>query len=449
MNRFLILLFFPIFAFGQKNYSELAEKFMQTQVSLNDFSGSVLIMKNGQPILEKSYGLADREWNTSNTIETKYRIGSITKQFTAASILLLEEKGKLSVNDKLSKYFPKFPKGDSITLHLLLCHRSGIGDYAEDSRLDTLDKFKYPTKFMISYIEKLPFDFAPNTNYNYSNSNYYLLGCIIEKVSGLSFADFVKQNILLPLNMKNTSVETREEILNNRAKGYQRTQNGFINEEYYAIELLYSAGGMCSTIEDLYKWDVAMKSGLLLSKESMKKMFTPYTINNTHYGYGAVIDTFQNHQRIWHSGGGWAFNSNISRYPYDNICVVVLSNNQSNSESISNALSAILFDVDVQIPYTHKEYKINPKNIEKYIGKWVGEINSVKSEMELYTKDNKLYRKAPNTNDLELIPESETKFYYSDGSDRQIEFVLSKKDQIEYAWFIKDGIKYRRQRIKK
>jgi CubicO group peptidase (beta-lactamase class C family) len=448
MIRILTLLTLPVFVFGQKNYSDLTEKYMQSQVGVNDFSGTVLIMKNDQAILKKAYGLADREWNINNTIDTKYRIGSITKQFTAASILLLEEKGKLSLNDRLSKYFPSFPKGDSITLHLLLCHRSGIGDYSEDSRPNTLDKYKYSVDFMISYIEKLPFDFSPNSNYNYSNSNYYLLGSIIEKVSGISFSDFVKQNILVPLDMKNTSVETHEEIVINRAKGYQRTQHGYINEEYYAMEFLYSAGGMYSTIEDMLKWDAAMKNGILLSKESRAKMFTSYTVDNTHYGYGAVIDIFQDHARIWHSGGGWAFNSNISRYPNDNICIVVMSNNQCNSENISNALSAILFDIDVQVPYIHKEYKINPKDIEKYTGKWIGETNSVKSEMELYTKDNKLYRKTPNTSDLELIPESETKFYYSDGSDRQIEFVLSKKGQIEYAWFIKDGIKYPRQRTK-
>lgn len=301
---------------------------------------------------------------------------------------------------------------------------------------------------MLSYLKKLPFDFSPNSSYNYCNANYYLLGCIIEKVSGLSYSEFVKQNIIIPLHMKNTSVESREEIVDKRARGYERTKNGFINEAYYTMELLYSAGGMYSTVEDLYKWDIAMRKGTLLSKESMKKMFTPYTLNDTHYGYGAVIDTFQNHQRVWHSGGGWAFNANISRYPSDNICVIVLSNNQSNSEGISNALAAILFDADVQAPYIHKEYKINPTIVEKYTGRWIGEFNKMKSEMQLYTKDNKLYRKATNINDLELIPESETKFFYSDGSDRQLEFVLSKNGQVEYVWFIKDGLKHRRQRVK-
>lgn len=431
-----------------RNYSDLADKYIQAHVAINDFSGTVLIMKNDRAILKKSYGLADREWNINNTVDTKYRIGSITKQFTAASTLLLEEKGKLSVNDKLSKYFPDFPKGDSITLHMLLCHRSGIGDYSEDNRFDTLSKFKRSKEFMISYFKNLPFDFSPNTSYRYCNTNYYLLGCIIEKVSGLSFHDFVVQNILSPLDMKNTSVEIAEEIVQKRAKGYERTRNGFINERSYALELLYSAGGMYSTVEDLYKWDVAMKKGLLLSDASMKKMFTPHTLTDTHYGYGAVIDTFQNHYRIWHSGGGFAFNSNISRFPSDNLCVIVLSNDQAASESISNALSAILFDVDVQSPYVHKEEILKPKDLEKFTGKWVGETNGVKSEMVIFIKDGKLYRKAPKANDLELIPESATKFFYSDGSDRQMEFVLTKKGTIDYAWFYKDGLKYRRQRIK-
>lgn len=444
----LIILLFPAFVLGQKDYSVLIENYMKAQVSVNDFSGTVLIIKKNRVVLKKAYGLADREWNINNSIDTKYRIGSITKQFTAASILLLEEKGKLSVNDKLSIYFPDFPKGDSITLHLLLCHRSGIGDYSEGARFDTLSKFKYSTWFMLSYIKKLPFDFFPGSKYNYCNSNYYLLGCIIEKVSGLSFHDFVKQHILDPLKMENTSVEILEEIVNKRAKGYERTNNGFINESYYTMELLYSAGAMYSTVEDLYKWDQAMSNETLLSKASMKKMFTSYTFNDTHYGYGAVIDTFQNRQSIWHSGGGFAFNASISRYPFDSSCVVVLSNNQSNAEGVLNALSGIILDTDVQVPYIHKQYSINSKDLEKYVGKWKGEYNKVRSEMEIYIKNSKLYRRTPNADDLELIPESETKFYYADGSDRQFEFVLSKKGSVEYAWFIKDGIKYRRQKVK-
>lgn len=448
MYRLLTLLLFPTFLFGQNNYSDLADKYIQAQVNINDFSGTVLITKNNQVIIKKAYGLADREWNINNTIDTKFRIGSITKQFTAASILLLEEKGKLSVDDKLSKYFPDFPKGDSITIHLLLCHRSGIGDYTNDERFDTLSKFRYSTDFMVSYIKKLPFEFFPNSNYSYCNSNYYLLGCIIEKLSGLSFHDFVKQNILVPLDMKNTSVEILEEIVDKRAKGYERTKDGYINEGYYSMELLYSAGAMYSTIEDLYNWDIAMKKGTLLSNGSMKKMFTPYTLNETHYGYGSVIDTFQNHPRIWHSGGGFAFNSNIDRFPVNNICVVVLSNNQSNAEGISKGLSAIMFDIDVQSPYLHKTYSLNPKTLEKYLGKWVGYIDKEKSEIVLYTKNGKLFRSTPNSVDLELIPESETKFYYSDDSDRQMEFVVNKKGVVESAWFYKDGLKYSRQRVK-
>lgn len=448
MERFFLILLLPFSVYGQKDYSAILEKYMQAQVSVNEFSGCVLIVKDDQPPLKKAYGLADRRSNTANTIDTKFRIGSVTKQFTAAAILILEEQGKLSVNDKLSKYFPTFPNGDSISLHLLLCHRSGIGDYSEDEALDTLIKHSRTKEFMIEYIRKLSPDFLPNSNYKYSNSNYYLLGCVIEKVSGNNFREFVRQNILNPLEMKNTAVEQIEELTDNKAKGYQRKGNEFIKEEYYALDVLFSAGAMYSTVEDLYKWnDFSLRK--ILSKESIKKMYTPYTFNNTHYGYGAVIDTFQNNLRIWHSGGGWAFNANISHYPLNDMCVIVLSNNQGNSEGIANALSAIMFGADVIPPYIHKQYFMDYKDYSGFIGTWIGETNGVKSEMEIFYKDNELYRRALNAADVKLILESKTKFYYTDGSDKQIEFVFNKKGKVEYAWFIKDGIKYKREKVKK
>lgn len=447
-NIFLFFFLLPFSLFGQKSYSELTEKYMQAQVSVNQFSGCVLIMKDGKPILKKAYGLADRRENTENTIETKFRIGSITKQFTAASILILEEQGKLSVNDKLSKYFPEFANGDSITLHLLLCHRSGLGDYSEDESLDTLIKQRRTKEFMIQFISKISPEFLPNSDYNYCNSNYYLLGCIIEKVSGKNFREFVNQNIILPLEMKNTLVEQQEELTDNKAKGYIKTEAGYENEPYYSLDVLYSAGAMLSTVEDLYKWnDLSLRK--ILSQESIKKMYTPYTFNNTHYGYGAVIDTFQNNLRIWHSGGGWAFNANISRYPLNDMCVIVLSNNQGNSEGIANALSAIMFGAEVIPPYIHKQYFMDYKNYSGFIGTWIGETNGVKSEMEIFYKDDDLYRRALNATDVKLILESKTKFFYGDGSDKQIEFVLNRKGEVEYAWFIKDGIKYKRIKANK
>ncbi|MGZ4034998.1 MAG: serine hydrolase domain-containing protein [Bacteroidia bacterium] len=444
----LLLLFLPILSFGQTNYPDLLAKYMQAQVVTNDFSGAVLVMKGTEPLLKKAYGLANKEWNVANTIDTKFRIGSVTKQFTAISILLLAEQGKLSLYDKLSKYFPGFPNGDSITIHLMLAHRSGIADYAEnDQKFDTLDKFSYSKEFMISYIKKLAPDFKPNVSYHYSNSNYYLLGCIIEKVSGMTYHDFVQANILLPSHMDNTAVESNEDIIEKKAKGYQRTDKGFKNESYYTMELLFSAGAMYSTVDDLYKLDENLRAGKILSKGSIQKMYTSYTYYDTHYGYGAVIDTFQNHKRIWHSGGGWAFNSNITRFPDDNISIIVLSNDQSNSEGIANSLAAILFDVDIVLPYHHKKAIIDSTNLYNFIGTWFGEMNNNPSQMSIYIKDNRLYRSAENVDDVELIPESETKFYYADGSDRQMEFVLNKKGAVESAWFIKDGIKYKRKRI--
>jgi CubicO group peptidase (beta-lactamase class C family) len=436
---FLLLLFSFLECDAQKNYSQLLEKYMQAQEKVKDFSGTVLVMKNDKVLLKKAYGLADREWNISNSVQTKFRIASITKQFTAACILQLVEQGKINLDDKLSKFIPDFPKGDNVSIHMLLNHSSGIASYTDQQDFMRLARQSLTKDSMISYFKKKPYNFSPGSKFLYNNSGYFLLGYIIEKMSGQLYGDYLRDHIFDKLNMKNSGVNKLDSILPMRARGYSRIGNKIVNADYISMEWPFSAGVLFSTIEDLYKWDRALYGNSILSETSKQKMFTP---GKSNYGYGIIIDSFENHKRIWHNGGIPGFTSNISRFVNDDVCTIVLSNNGSNVDFISIALGDIMFDVPVEFPYEHKEVKIDPSLLDKYVGKYSAFLT-----LEVIKKDGKLYRHRQGTLDIELKPESETKFFYADDSDRQLEFELDSSGKVEKIWFINNGQKGEMKKI--
>jgi len=435
MKKIIILILLPFTIAAQKNYPQLLEKYMDAEMKFKGFTGAVLVMKENKILLKKGYGLADREWNISNTPETKFRIGSITKQFTATCILQLAEQGKLNLEDKLSKFIPSFPKGDSVTIHMLLNHTSGIANYTAQKDFLNLATLSLTKDSVIAFIKSKPFSFSPGTKFQYTNSGYFLLGYIIEKVSGETYADYVQQNIFNKIGMKNSGADKLDSILPMRARGYNSNRNKITNADFISLDWPFSAGILFSTVEDLYKWDRALYTTIILSNNSKQKMFTPYKSN---YGYGIIIDSMQKHFRIWHNGGIPGFISNISRYVNDDVCVIVLGNTeviQNNTlpitDVIAEGLASIVFDLPVETPYEHKEVKIDPSILDKYVGKYSAGLT-----LEVIKKNNKLYRHRDGTPDIELKPESNTKFFYADESNRQLEFELDKAGNVIKIWFI-------------
>jgi CubicO group peptidase (beta-lactamase class C family) len=218
MKNILVLLSIILFfsCTTKKKDNDLADridKYMQGKVNFSNFSGAILVAKNDSIILQKGYGLADREWNIQNTSDTKFRIGSNTKQFTAAAILQLAEQNKLSLNDKLSKYFKGFEYGDTVTIQMLLTHSSGIQDYYNFEMFSKLKPLAVSTDSMVGMFKKQLFDYLPGTDIVYSNSGYFLLGLIIEKVSGQSYEDYMAQHIFKIAGMKNTGIDKYDTIL--------------------------------------------------------------------------------------------------------------------------------------------------------------------------------------------------------------------------------------------
>jgi CubicO group peptidase (beta-lactamase class C family) len=253
--------------------------YLTAAAEVQKFSGSVLVAKDGVPILNKGYGMANYELSVPNTPETKFQIGSITKQFTAAAIMKLVDKGLLSVDDPISNYLPDYPKetGDSVTIHHLLTHTAGIPDYTDDMSLMEKRACEISTEEVLGSFRDKPLDFRPGESFKYSNSGYYLLGLIVEEVSGQSYDAFLEKSFFGPLGMTNTGYDFNRPIVPNRAAGYDLDSNGeLINAPYLDMSAPFAAGAIHSTTEDMLTWDQALLTDIVLSQESRDKMFTPY-----------------------------------------------------------------------------------------------------------------------------------------------------------------------------
>jgi CubicO group peptidase (beta-lactamase class C family) len=343
MRKLLILLLLPINTIAQKDYPELLRSYMSEQVN-EGFSGSVLIVKNDKVLLRSGYGLANREWNMPNGPGVKYRIGSISKQFTAFSILKLAEEGKLRLDDKLSKYIPEFPKGDSVTIGMLLTHTSGIADMVHLPEFaDNIDRLPWSKDSIIHFIEKKGYYFSPGARFDYCNTGYFLLAYIVEKASGETFRHYLRTQILDPLGLHDTGVNADDSVVSRMAQGYQMTDNSLLYCDFIDKSWLFGSGQVYSTIDDLYKWEKAYTSNAVLS-EAYRKMIFSTGVNHPSYGFGIGIDTFMNHVHYWHTGDESGFDSYAGRFVNDGTYVILLSNDQFIVQRMKEEIGHILFD---------------------------------------------------------------------------------------------------------
>ena len=272
------------------------------------------------------------EWGAHNTVHTNFRIASLTKQFTAACILLLQERGRLNVHDPIARYLSGLPAAwQPITVHQLLTHTSGVPNYTSSPEIAKIDRTGATPQQMIELVANEPLEFRPGTNWNYSNTGYILLGMIVEKVSGHSYADFLKANIFEPLGMSDSGYDNPTDVIKERASGYDITDGRIANADFIDMSVPYAAGGIYSTVEDMYRWNEALSEpSKLLSADSLKQMFTEYpeaAHEGQHYGYGVVISRLKFGRLLYYHGGGVeGFSSSIQRYPEDRVCIITLSN---------------------------------------------------------------------------------------------------------------------------
>ena len=308
----------------------------QVDVLMQRYQGSVpgvsvLVLRNGKAVVRRSYGFADLERRTAATPQTNYRLASVTKQFTAASVLLLAQQGKLSISDRLKRWLPSLPSAlDSVTIKHLLTHTSGIVDY-EDLIPDSATAQVHDLDVLHLLESKDSTYFKPGTNYRYSNSGYALLALVVERASGKRFAAFLHDRIFAPLGMNNTLAhEEGFSIVANRAYGYTMKDGTWIRKDQSVTSAVLGDGGIYSSIDDLAKWDAALYDSRLLSDTSRDLAFSAHTTTNNpevSYGFGWRITG----ETVWHSGETSGFRNVIVRYPSRRLTVIILSNRDDPS----------------------------------------------------------------------------------------------------------------------
>ncbi len=401
---------------------------------------SVLIASNGEILYQKGFGYADVGNSVPVTPETKFRIGSITKQFIAAAILKMQEEGKLSVQDNLSKYVPGFPRGEEVTLHHLLTHISGIHSYTNRPGFLKYVTLPITTAALVDTIKSFPYDFNPGERYQYNNSGFFLLGYIIEKISGTSLADYLDQNLFKPLGMNNTGVYSVNKLLAHEAYGYGMENGKIVKALNWNMDWAGGAGALYSTAKDLYTWNEAVFNGKVLSAESMTAAFAPAVLNSGEkidYGYGWALSTYRGSKFISHGGGLHGFLSYITRQPEEKITVVVLCNSQAiNPTSDGNTLAEyVLWNNMANQTTLSSDIQVDQKILAGYTGRYdYGQGMVLKVTLD----GTQLYAQMTGQPSFPIYPASTTEFNWK-VVDANIKFVTDESGNVTHAFHHQSG----------
>jgi CubicO group peptidase (beta-lactamase class C family) len=334
------------------------------------FDGAVLVARNQQILLKKGYGLANREYGIANTPQTVFRIGSMTKPFTAIAVMQQVENGKLRLSDTVSRYLPDFPNGERITIHHLLSNTSGIEDFIPMPEYARQMTCPLPTDALIALFRDCPLRFEPGAEYGYSNSNWVLLGVILEQITGQRYADLIHERIFRPAGMTASGYHWTAPLIKPRAQGYVDTGSGVLNAEPVHEDAMYAAGALYSTVEDLYRWDQALNGTALLQPETLAEMTSSVTTtDDSGYGYGWELHQTHGHPWSGHSGGLPGFTANIARFTDDNVTIIVLSNLGSSAwEKINDDLAVVVFGEPYTLPNARQFVQLDTSALIPYTG---------------------------------------------------------------------------------
>jgi CubicO group peptidase (beta-lactamase class C family) len=394
--------------------------YLQACLTNRYFMGSVLVARAGTVLLSAGYGMANLEHDVPNTPQTKFRLGSITKQFTAAAILQLQERGLLAVHAPISTYLPNYPNGNQITIHHLLNHTAGIPNFNDVDGFEETTKMNVSLDDLIARFNTKPLEFSPGERYCYTNSGYVVLTKIIETVSNRSYSDYLQHQILEPLEMVNSGYDRQEAILPHRASGYIFTGEAYQNADFVNMSWPSGAGGMYSTTEDLYKWERGLYTNAILTESSREMMFTPkVTIlegedgKGAYHGYGGIICTHYGRTLSYHGGEINGFSTRIARYPDEQVSIIVLTNIESPTAPapvvlIANALAAILFGEPYAAPKQRQAIELDSALYDTYVGQYELEPGWV---MSVTKEANRIFTQWIGQNRVELFAESPTQFF--------------------------------------
>lgn len=436
----LLLIILLLFFNSCRENENKIDRYLKAANELWGFEGVALVAVDGKVILSRGYGMANQAVGEPNTPRTRFYIGSITKQFTAAAILRLQEDGLLDINDPISKYLPDYPRpaGDKITIHHLLSHSSGIPNYTDDPNITLRRTVMISQEELMASFENKPLLFEPGTNFNYSNSNYVILGKIIEVVSGQSYEAYLHNKILKPAGMLNTGYARREAGIPDRADGYTIEERGeIINALPVHFSILHSAGALYSTVGDMLLWDQALYSEKVLSRESIDLMLTRHVGD---YGYGWVIEKRFGRTHTYHGGFLDGFNTTFDRWLEDRLCIVVFSNeDEAPVKKIAKGIAAIIFGKPYVMPAKKTAVRISPDMLTEYEG--IYHIDEY-IYRNVFAKNDTLFTNIKNQPPQMILPQAVDTFFFVSDNSRLLAFHRNEAGRIDSLALIDDGMAY-------
>ena len=433
-----ILFFASGFSIEAQNIETRLDRIIQQNYQSEKPGAAALVAKDREIIYRKAFGEANLELDVAMKPEMVFEIGSMTKQFTAMAILMLEEQGEISLQDDITKYIEDYPThGHEITIHHLLIHTSGIKSYTSMKEWQGKWRKDFKPKEMIDFFKNEPMNFAPGEKFSYNNSAYFMLGYIIKQVSGMPYPEFLEKNIFQPLGMANSYYGSHRKIIKNRAAGYQKKSGDFVNEEFLSLTQPGAAGSIMTTVDDMWKWQQAINNNRLIKRETLEKAFTEYTLNNgepINYGYGWFLKEIKGSPTIEHGGGIFGYTSNGIYLPEEEVYVVMLSNRDDFSpQKTSTKIAAEV----IGKPYPGKEDAIEVKDsfLKSLTG--VYEFEDGKTRYITY-KDGRLHSQLKGSAEFPLFPVSKYRFHFEDSFSRY-DFTKAKDGTVNVVMHQRDG----------
>lgn len=452
MNKSLLLFFISVLlltsSFGQNKQDKKITKSLDELIPkrLTEIAPGcvVLVVKNDKIIYKKAFGSANIELNIPMQTDMLFRIGSMTKQYTAIAVLQLVEERKIGLQDSIQKYIKDFPsKGYTITIENLLSNTSGIKDYLSEISNPSKQKETYTPRDGVDYIKNEPLNFKPGSNYRYSNSNFYLLGYIIEMVTGKAFEKYLQENVLDKASLKNTFYINPEKSISDMPQGYSKFDGKIEKATLQPIDIMYSAGGLISNVDDIYKWHHALYNQQLVKKETLEKATTPFKFPDgtfSQYAYGWFVKNIDGSKTIEHNGSTDGFQSDEIFLPDENVFVVALYNCYE-ADMDWQVLTNDIARVAVGKPL-NTEVKVKEGVLKSYVGTYEVNANNVSHKLIVTFDDGRLSIEASNPDDrlpkVQMYANSENEFYIKEAPLR-FEFIKDTNNSFKIVTYNNRG----------
>lgn len=435
MKKIIILfcLLISSCSFAQKTFEENVDRLVEEAVERNRYSGSILVMQDDHQIMAKGYGLANPEHNILNRPDTAFRIGSMTKQFTAMGVMILKERGELRLSDTVGNYFPDFELTKDITVHQLLTHSSGLVNYTSLPFYQEIMRLQHTSKALIDRLHTYPLHFEPGTSTGYSNSNYLLLTAIIEKVAGVTFEEFLEVEIFKKLGMKTTGLDSHRKLIPNRALGLSVSEQGVVPADFIDVSVANGAGAMYSTLNDLAIWYRAIRDNRLIGPETTELMLTPF---KNGFAAGWFVGQGDMGKKVSHGGAINGFESHIAFYPDSDSLIVVLSNvEESVTSTLAKKLEEGLFKGLFEPFEFFDEIPLNIEEAKRIVGLY--ELNS-DLKLEITFEEEQLYAQATGQPKVEVF-QAGANLYFLKVVDAKLSFIFDERNNVTQLLLEQNG----------